>query len=169
MHLALDVYYAPTWARAACVGFASPADSAASFTFVEQLAGSARDYEPGMFKTRELPYLERLVAASRARTPSLATILIDAYVTLDEGRPGLGAHLFAALDATIPIIGIAKTRYRSAPAIELLRGTSHSPLFITSAGIAPDDAAAFVRSMHGDFRIPTMLRLADRASRGHPA
>lgn len=162
MHVALDVYYGPTSARGAAIGFAHATDETPAFRVTLEFPGAPSEYEPGEFKKRELPYLVRLVEASPA---PLTTILVDGYVFLDGGRPGLGGHLYEALDRTVPVIGVAKTRYRGAGAIELLRGTSKSPLLISAAGMEPAAAAAFVARLHGEHRIPTMLRLVDRASR----
>jgi deoxyribonuclease V len=164
MHVALDVFYGPTWTRGAAVGFGSVADERPAFVIAEEVAGSAEEYEPGNFKKRELPFLVTLVEACRARGP-LATILVDSYVWLDGGRPGLGGHLYEVLDKAVPVIGVAKTRYRGAEAIEILRGQSKSPLLISAAGIEPSAAADFVRAMHGEHRIPTLLRAVDHASR----
>lgn len=164
MHLALDVYYGPTSARGAAIGFAHASDETPAFRVVRDFVGAPGEYEPGDFKKRELPYLLELVETSRSHAAP-TTILVDGYVFLDGGRPGLGAHLYDALERTVPVIGVAKTRYRGAAAIELLRGASKSPLLVSAAGMEPADAAAFVASLHGEFRIPTMLRLVDRASR----
>ena len=168
MHLALDVYYGPTWARGACVGFEHGTDDQPAFVLVEDFAGAPGEYEPGLFKKRELPYLEALVAAARGRVSDIAAILVDAYVWLEAGRAGLGGALWDTLGRTVPIIGVAKTRYLGAPAIAIVRGASHSALYITAAGIDPTAAAELVRTMHGPHRIPTMLRHADRASRSAP-
>jgi deoxyribonuclease V len=165
VHLALDVYYGPTSARGAAIGFANATDETPALRVVLEFAGAPGEYEPGDFKKRELPYLLELVESSRSRAAALTTILVDGYVFLDGGRPGLGAHLYDALERTLPVIGVAKTRYRGAAAIELLRGASKSPLLISAAGMEPAEAAAFVASLHGEYRIPTMLRLVDRASR----
>ena len=57
-------------------------------------------------------------------------IIVDGYVWLgDESHPGLGGHLYAALDRKVPVIGVAKTRYcRSrAGGSEVLRGESAKP------------------------------------------
>jgi hypothetical protein len=53
-------------------------------------------------------------------------ILIDGYVWLDANDlPGLGGHLFSSLGRCIPLIGIAKTRYRNDTwSIPVLRGES---------------------------------------------
>lgn len=169
MHLAVDVHYGPDSSRGACVGFARVEDDVPAFVVAEQFTGTASDYEPGDFKKRELPFLLRLVETARTRAPDIATIVVDGYVWLDGGRPGLGGHLAEALGGMIPIIGVAKTRYHSAAAIEVLRGQSQSPLYITAAGMDPAAAADFVRTMHGEHRIPTLLRIVDHASRGLPA
>ena len=168
MHLAVDVYYETASARGACIGFTRAEDEGPAFTIIEQFAGAAEGYEPGDFKKRELPYLVKLVEAARERAGEIETILVDGYVWLDGGRPGLGGHLYEALGRAIPIIGVAKTRFHSATSIEILRGQSQSPLFITTAGLDAPAAADFVRGMHGEHRIPTLLRIVDHASRGLP-
>ena len=168
MHLAVDVYYGSASARGACIGFLRIEDELPGFTITEEFAGAASDYEPGDFKKRELPYLVELVEAARERAASIETIFVDGYVWLDGGRPGLGGHLHEALGGTIPIVGVAKTRFHSANAIEVLRGQSQSPLFVTAAGVDASAAAELVRAMHGEHRIPTLLRIVDHASRGLP-
>ncbi len=41
--------------------------------------------------------------------------VIDGYVWLDDqGKKGLGARLYDALDAQIPVIGVAKTLFATA-------------------------------------------------------
>jgi deoxyribonuclease V len=166
MHLAVDVYYGSASARGACIGFARVDDETPAFTITEEFAGAPDEYEPGDFKKRELPYLVKLVEAARDRAADIETILVDGYVWLDAGRPGLGGYLHEA--CAIPVVGVAKTQFHSATAIEVLRGQSQSPLYITAAGIDATAAANFVRAMHGDHRIPTLLRIVDHASRGLP-
>lgn len=125
---------------------------------------SVRAYVPGRFFERELPCILALV---EPLDTGPSTIVIDGYVTLGpDERHGLGAHLFEALDRKTSIIGVAKNRFRDTPAsAELLRGRSARPLYVTSAGIAPDDAKRLVGSMHGTGRIPSVLAAADRLSR----
>lgn len=114
---------------------------------------------PSVYK-RELPailaVLEQLPAA-----PEL--VIVDAYVDLGPGRPGLGRRLFDAIG--IPVIGVAKTRFAEADAIEVLRGSSARPLFVTAAGVDAMKAAAWIREMHGASRLPTLLKLVDRLAR----
>lgn len=99
--------------------------------------------------------------AARARA-----VIIDGYVWLGAGRPGLGAHLHQALGQRTPVIGVAKRRFHGAgDAVAILRGTSQVPLFVTAVGIDVAEAAAGVQRMHGAHRIPTLLKRVDRLSR----
>jgi deoxyribonuclease V len=163
VHLALDVHYEERRAVGACVAFERAADEAPAFVIVEVFPEPPAAYEPGNFRKRELPVLLRLVEAARKRGLVIDSILVDGYVWLGEAKPGLGWHLHAALG--VPVVGVAKTRFKSAPAVEVCRGRSASPLFVTAVGVSPEEAAAFVRAMHGPFRIPTLLRRVDRAAR----
>src|SRR5438477_505234 len=84
-----------------------------------------------------------------------------------HGRRSPGAHAHAAFG--IPVIGVAKTRFRTAThAVEVLRGRSARPLFVTAAGMPAAQAASLVRRMAGPFRLPDALRRADALARtGH--
>lgn len=117
-------------------------------------------YEPGAFYKRELPGL--LQALASVEHP-LKAILIDAYVWLDEGRGGLGWHLYEALERKIPVVGVAKTRFRPAEkvAIPVLRGESQNPLWVTAIGVETDWAAEKVKEMAGEFRVPKLLKMVD--------
>ncbi len=118
-------------------------------------------YRPGELFLRELPPLRAVLAQVR----NLGLLVIDGYVDLDPGgRPGLGAHAHAAF--SVPVIGVAKTRFRTAShAAEVLRGSSARPLFVTAAGIPLAQAADLVRRMAGPFRLPDALRRVDVLAR----
>jgi deoxyribonuclease V len=158
---AVDVHYpAAGGARAAMVlardlGFSAIA-SERTIT-LEQVA----DYRPGRFFERELPPIRAVLAGHEG----LCLVVVDGYVHLDpDGRPGLGAHLHSTL--VLPVIGVAKTLFRSAThAIEVLRGPATRPLYVTAIGLDPDQAADIVHNMAGPFRIPDALRRADALSR----
>jgi deoxyribonuclease V len=159
----VDIDYRATEVVAACVGFNDWMDATSTVESVTRTRGAPAQYEPGEFYRRELPYLLPALAGLTA-TPHV--IVVDGYVWLGHERPGLGAHLHAALGGVVDVIGVAKHRFEGATtAIPVLRGTSRQPLFITAAGIAPDAAAAAVTSMHGPHRIPTLLKRVDRLSR----
>ena len=117
-------------------------------------------YEPGRFYQRELPYL---LGALARFTPQL--VVIDGNVWLANHTPGLGARLHAEIG--VPVVGVAKNPFRGAPAIAVVRGASAKPLHVTAVGIDPQLAADRVRAMHGEFRIPTLLKRADSLARGH--
>jgi deoxyribonuclease V len=154
----VDVDYRNNHAIAACVLFEkwTDASSAGELTVrVEPIA----DYVSGEFYRRELPCI--LAVVKKVNTPPDA-IVIDGYVWLEkQTKKGLGAHLFGALDAKIPVIGVAKTRFKTAEAAEVCRGRSSNPLFVTAIGMELDVAAEHIRSMHGPYRVPTLLKRVD--------
>lgn len=165
----IDVDYRDhdTIAVAACVLFRDwrdghPADEKTV------LVTSVEAYVPGEFWRRELPCILRLL--DDVDSP-LEAILIDGYVWLDgAGRPGLGGRLFEAMGRKVPVIGVAKNAFTGATlAVEVRRGTSTKPLYVTAAGVDVHEAAACVESMHRPFRIPTLIRRADQRCRAHRA
>lgn len=164
MILATDVHYAANHATAAGVAFKNWSDPQPTALYTTQVSPIAA-YEPGSFYKRELPCLLALLQDHQLQ-PSL--IVVDGFVFLDEqGRAGLGKHLYDALNQQIPIIGVAKTRFHGiGPAHELCRGNSQSPLFVTSVGIDLTTAKQHTASMHGTFRFPTLLKQVDQLCRG---
>lgn len=124
---------------------------------------TAAVYEPGQFFRRELPCL--LAVLERGSRPDV--VIVDGYVWLGAvGDPGLGAHLFAALGRGPAVVGVAKTRYRSATCAEpVVRGGSRAPLYVTAAGMGGMEAARHIERMHGPYRVPTLLRRVDRLAR----
>jgi deoxyribonuclease V len=159
---AVDVHYEPDRARAACAVFRDWSSASAEYERVLE-APAAAPYVPGQLFRRELP---PLLAILRALDPPPAVVLVDGYVWLDADRTaGLGAHLHLAL-GSIPVVGVAKTEYRGAPAALVLRGASAKPLFVSAIGLEPAAAADGVRRMHGPNRLPTMLQRADHLARG---
>lgn len=165
--LALDVHYADDHVRGAVVAFARIDDAKPAFVIVDDVPGAPAEYESGRFALRELPYLVRLVNQARARLDAaVSAVIVDGHVWLEVGRPGLGHYLYEALGSGVPVIGIAKTRYRGAPAGEVRRGTSENPLFVTSVGLERAEAERLLAGMQGPHRVPTLLRVVDRASRG---
>ena len=162
MIAALDVSYGERGAASACVLFHDFADPAEDRALVEAIPEVA-PYEPGAFYRRELPCL--LAVLRRVEAP-IALVIVDGYVWLPEGKPGLGAHLFEALGREVPVVGVAKTSFAgSGFAVPVLRGESTRPLFVTAAGVEPALAGGWIASMHGEHRIPTLLRRVDRLCR----
>lgn len=160
---AVDVHYGDHGeARAALVVYRDLAFSAVTSEHIADIARTA-PYEPGALYKRELPCIRAVLALG----PRLELLVIDGYATLDnQGRPGLGAH---AAEATgIPVIGVAKTPFRTAThAAAVIRGTATRPLYVTAAGeLKTNEAAKIVAEMAGPNRIPTALARVDRLARG---
>ena len=158
----VDVDYRDDAAVAAGLWFADWTASAASFRAAAAFPPAA-EYEPGAFYRRELPCLLGVLALG----PRVDVVVVDGYVWLGGGVAGLGAHLHAALGVTV--IGVAKTRYASATdALAVCRGGSRSPLYVSAAGVAVEEAAALVAAMHGPYRVPTLLKAVDALARSSP-
>lgn len=160
----IDVgYHEDDSARAACVTFDDWTDPSPSGEYTVDI-DEIEPYVPGKFYLRELPCVQRVLTELPGE-PDL--IVVDSYVWLDpDGRKGLGAYVYEAYGETIPVIGIAKTSFRTASnAIAVLRGTSKHPQFVTAVGYDQDLAADHLREMHGPNRIPTLLKRVDALSR----
>jgi deoxyribonuclease V len=160
----LDVQYRPTGADVAAVGFVSWTQAEPSVERVESSEHAPSPYEPGQFYKRELPLLLAVLAQVRREQP-VDVVLIDGHVWLRPDQPGLGAHLYQALDPRPSVIGVAKTRYRDGIALPVARGDSHKPLYVTAVGLDPRQAAAQIQQMHGPHRIPTLIKRADQLAR----
>jgi deoxyribonuclease V len=158
---AVDVHYLSAGgARAAAV--LAP-DATFAHVLAERTAtvDGVPAYRPGEFYRRELPPLRAVLDG----LSELGLLVVDGYADLDpSGRPGLGAH--AQAEFGIPVIGVAKSRFRTAThAVPVERGSSVRPLFITAAGMPAADAADLVRRMAGRYRLPDALRRADNLAR----
>jgi deoxyribonuclease V len=159
MFAALDVDYRQDHAAAAAVIFAAVTDAQSLEETVLRVPLTA-GYQSGELYKRELPALLKVLSQVRS-APS--TIIVDGQVWLAPGRPGLGAHLHQAV--SLPVIGVAKRPFLGAPALEVLRGQSRTPLYVTAVGLSVDHAADLIRRMHGPFRLPTLLKRVDRLCR----
>ena len=160
-----DVHYTDSHAIAACVLFRSWSDAHADLAIIERLKDPA-PYVPGRFYQRELPALLTVISKLIVR---LDVIIIDGYVWLGEwDHPGLGAYLHKALGRSVVVIGVAKRPFRPGPAVQTIRrGTSARPLYVSAAGMELNEAAARIVDLHGEFRVPTLLKRVDRLCRGH--
>ncbi len=166
MILATDTYYHPDGtAKAVGVLFHRWTDTEPA-RVVEVNIPEVEDYEPGAFYKRELPCIMAVLAA--CDLAEVEIIVIDGYVMLnDSGKPGLGVYLYEALQRSIPVVGVAKTSFfeNTVHVAEVLRGDSVKPLFVTSIGVDLNEAAQAVQSMHGEFRMPYLLKLLDGVTR----
>jgi deoxyribonuclease V len=161
----VDVSYDETKALAGCLLFSDWRAAEASQSHVVTVPLAAA-YRPGEFYLRELPPLLALLASVVA---PIGVIVVDGYVWLGAGHAGLGAKLYAALEERVPIVGVAKKAWGGEPApeghpertIAVSRGGSTRALFVTAAGMDVAEAASRVVEMHGDHRLPTLLKAVD--------
>lgn len=162
MIAAFDVHYPSQGpARAAAVLFCAW-EAAEPEAILSLPVPEPADYIPGAFYKRELPCL--LALLDRFEAPP-SVMIIDGYARMGI-RPGLGQHLFEALEGRIPVIGVAKSGFPGATAKTLFRAGSRRPLNITAAGMPLHAAAGNIARMHGPYRMPTLLRQVDRIARG---
>jgi len=157
---AVDVYYLRTG------GAVLASDAVFAHVLAERIAVIPQipPYRPGEFYLRELPPLRAVLDG----LSGLGLLVVDGHADLDPGgRPGLGAHAHA--ESGIPVIGVAKSRFRTAThAVPVVRGSSVHPLLVTTAGTPRADAADLVRHLAGRYRLPDALRRADLLARAGP-
>lgn len=161
MILAFDTYYYENNAKTVCLAFEKWTDTVESHCYT-QIKTGILDYEPGAFYKRELPCIISLL--DTLTFDNIEAIVIDGFVYLDDnGTIGLGGHLYNALNKITPVIGVAKTNFATIQTNKkaLYRGQSEKPLFITAIGIDIVLAADHIKTMHGDYRMPSLLKKLD--------
>lgn len=157
MIAAFDVHYFEDGSASAAAVLFNDFRDAETVTEYFRFIREAADYVPGEFYKRELPCILALIEQFN-ETPD--EMIIDGYVKLGD-QSGLGQHLFNTFKGKIPVIGVAKSKFKNARGIEVFRGRSKRPLYVTSAGIDPYEASERIKSMHGDYRVPTLLKRVD--------
>jgi deoxyinosine 3'endonuclease (endonuclease V) len=163
MILAVDVYYEGESAKAVGVLFNWKDDKPAQIytAYIDKVA----PYEPGRFYKRELPCIQVLLEDIE---DNLDAIIVDGYVYASNTKAyGLGGHLYEDIARRAPVIGVAKTPFKNneETCMEITRGDSKKPLYVSAIGIDLAEAAVEVAGMHGEFRIPTVLKELDRLTR----
>ena len=165
MILAIDVHYKETTAKA--VGaLLQNWDDAVAQQYIIKYINEVEKYVPGSFYKRELPCI--LEIFKDIDLHSLRCIIIDGFVVLDDSRkPGLGAYVYESIQSQVPVIGVAKTNFHQNEQHEIpvLRGESTRPLYVTAIGTDLQQAAEHIKNMHGEFRLPTVLKEMDRITK----
>lgn len=165
----VDVQYQEQTATAAGLLFPHWDKADIAHTLTKEITAIA-PYEPGFFYKRELPCILSLLEDVAIHHPiaQLEAIVVDGFVTLGEDhKPGLGMYLYDRLNHQVPVMGVAKRQFFGTPKVcEVYRGQSQSPLFVTAQGMDLEQAKAHVKSMHGDHRLPTLLKRVDQICRG---
>ena len=163
MILAIDVDYGEGEAHAAGVLFEDWGDAEPKRKILTTVS-PINEYIPGQFYRRELPCIQEIL---KGISEPIDFIIVDGYVYLtDEKKPGLGKYLYDDLDGEVPVIGVAKSSFvNTPPDCEVFRGESNKPLYVTAAGVEKELAKDFIKSMHGEFRFPTLLKEVDSLCR----
>lgn len=165
MILAFDTYYFDNKAKTVCLEF-SEYNQEENFKVHTEIIENVEEYIPGEFYKRELPCIMNVL--NQINLENIEVIIVDGFVYLDDNKKyGLGGHLYEKLNRQIPIIGVAKTNFASIEKDKkaLYRGDSIKPLYITSIGIDLEEAFKNIESMHGEFRMPTLLKELDRLTK----
>jgi deoxyribonuclease V len=165
MILAIDVHYKENTAKAVGALFQNWNDAVA-LNHVIKYIDAVEDYVPGAFYKRELPCILEIVKQVDLQT--ISYIVVDGFVVLDDtGKPGLGAYVYESIQSQVPVIGVAKSNFHQnhQHVISVLRGESLNPLYVTAVGTDLQQAADNIKSMHGDFRLPTVLKELDRITK----
>jgi deoxyribonuclease V len=170
----VDVAYREGTAIAGCLVFEAWTDARPSRQLVVR-ASTGAPYRSGQFYLRELPAIRAVLGQMAV---PLGAVVVDGYVWLGGAHPGLGAHLYDALEGRVAVVGVAKNPWGPCPegpstegsadarrTIPVRRGRSDKPLYVTAAGIDVLLAASLVAGMHGEHRIPTLLKAVDRLVR----
>lgn len=133
------------------------------------------EYKPGELYKRELPCIMQCLANLNIDT--IETIIVDGFVWLSEDgktlTKGLGARLqdeiLKKYNTKKTIVGIAKNRYHVdiPECVVVERGlTSAKPVFVTcSETCFTEHYAAYVKLMHGDYRMPSLIKAVDSKTR----
>lgn len=163
MMVCLDAHYRGPIACAAAVVF-DDWSAVKPTRWYSTIVKSDVGYEPGRFYLRELAPI--LTVIKQIMEP-IHIFIIDGYCYLSEDFiPGLGSHLYSAIQESSSVIGVAKNRFKdSRHAEKLFRGDSSRALFITSLGLDPKIAASKIALMAGPYRIPLILKMADQFAR----
>ena len=165
MILAFDSYYFDGKAKTVCLEFENWADTD-NFNVYTEILEQVAEYVPGEFYKRELPCILSLLG--KINIENVSAIIIDGYVFLDDdGKLGLGGHLYQAIECKIPVVGVAKSNFATVGKLKIpvYRGTSKNPLFITSIGMDAETAAAHIKTMSGEFRMPMLLKKLDQLTK----
>ena len=161
MKLAVDAYYAGSKAKVVGVLFENFSDEK-PLKIISKVVDDVAPYESGSFYKRELPCIVSLLQDLDVRDISL--IVIDGFVYLDDdGRYGLGGHLYERLERRVQIVGVAKSLFKGSCKFvrEICRGESKRPLFVSAVGMDVNEAAQLVKGMSGEFRLPSLLKILD--------
>ncbi len=158
-----DVYYYEDYAKACSVVFHQLPQAEKIISEYCEIIRQINDYIPGEFYKRELPCILRVYSLVKE---DIDLAIVDGFVMLGQGKKGLGGYLFEALEKNIPVIGVAKTYFKgSEDYVEVCRGISKNPLYVSSIGVDLGYAAELIKTLEGKNRIPDVLKRVDNLTR----
>lgn len=161
MLVAVDVHYKESYAKTVLLLFENW-QSEVPLDVIEVTIDQVDNYIPGEFYKRELPCITK--ALKKIDLKQVTLLIIDGYIYVDnEGGYGLGGRLYATLGEKIPVAGVAKTKFQAneETVTEVFRGESKKPLYVSAIGVDREWVAKQVQGMHGEFRLPYLLKLMD--------
>ena len=164
MILALDVHYREEKTKS--VGVLFHWEDAVPQDILIEYLDEVQAYIPGQFYKRELPCLVKII--EKIDIDKLEAIIVDGHIYVDnDSNYGLGGKLYEILESKLPIIGVAKTPFYSnkETVTEIKRGESNNPLYISAIGMDISNACQKIMDMHGDFRIPNILKTLDQITK----
>lgn len=165
MIIAIDVHYRKDFAKVVAIQFDKWTDDKPE-QIHEEIIEDVEEYISGAFYKRELPCILEIL--KKIDPSNLETIIVDGYVQLDDdGKAGLGMYLYDSLNQKIPIIGVAKRGFKDnvKHVIEVTRGKSNNPLYVTAIGIDLQDSADKIKNMAGKYRMPDLLKILDQKTK----
>ena len=165
MIVTIDVHYKEDYAKTVLLFFENW-QSETPTNVITHITKDVLPYEPGSFYKRELPCI--LNALEETTLEAIEFIIVDGHIYVDnDGKYGLGGHLYEALDKKFPIIGVAKTSFQSnkETVVEILRGESKNPLYVSAIGLEKEVAASQIQNMYGAYRLPHLLKLMDQITK----
>lgn len=190
--VAIDTYYYKDRAKTVGVVFNEWEDSEPEKIIVSWLSSDQYGpYIPGEFYKRELPCIlglldnipdilgyDAIILDGLAHLPTVPGGIVD----------GLGIRLEEELNKRYPnfrnsdpfgtgriygpaVIGVAKTPFKGcdddAGIAKVFRGSAKKPLYVCTTwfNMSSSDAGDHIKSMHGEFRIPTLLKILDKETK----
>ncbi len=163
LYAAVDVHYTKEKAITALVEFPDFSAGSITGTLIQDFKITS-PYIPGKFYLRELPCILRILEMTKKQYKS---IVIDGFVYLKKPLClGLGGYLAGTLAYQTTIIGIAKNYFGLAERfVEIKRGRSSKPLYVSSSNMELPKAGEMVKNMYGNYRIPYILKITDLLSK----
>jgi deoxyinosine 3'endonuclease (endonuclease V) len=161
MIIAIDVHYRETEAKIIALAFENWTDNMPTQIYTA-ITTEIAEYKSGMFYKRELPCIAQIM--KQIDLEMVSFLVVDGYVYLDDaGKKGLGFYVFEHFEGQFPVIGVAKSHFFDNEKLvyPVVRGGSLKPLYVTAIGVDLETAAVAVKSMAGDFRMPTLLKKLD--------